>query len=228
MAPEVHRPLLLPQNRKLRHLRGIYLRNLTFGRPRGSTADDSAINKSPSKLAALQDGARLHHSLSSETLRPPAGRRRSTNLSNASPITRQKQLEYMADSKVADAFFSLHSEGYGEPLYISEVAEKATVWVSLYLDCEIWRPVSRRSLTFGSTEFQFPLLRAFPARILRYAFVRTHSEDMGQEISGPARLEPSDRTGRRPALSQLPRQSSKHTLSAELPRFPSPRWRLHP
>ncbi|EON95899.1 putative uv radiation resistance protein [Phaeoacremonium minimum UCRPA7] len=126
MAPEVHRPLLLPQNRKLRHLRGIYLRNLTFGRPRGSTADDSAINKSPSKLAALQDGARLHHSLSSETLRPPAGRRRSTNLSNASPITRQKQLEYMADSKVADAFFSLHSEGYGEPLYISEVAEKAT------------------------------------------------------------------------------------------------------
>ncbi|KAB5549500.1 UV radiation resistance protein and autophagy-related subunit 14-domain-containing protein [Coniochaeta sp. 2T2.1] len=120
------RPLLLPQNRKLRHLRGIYLRNLSFSRPRGRTIDDAAINKSPSKLEALRETPQLHHAISSESLRPTAGRRRSTNLANASPLTRQKKLEYTVESRIADVFFSLHCDGEEDAIYVSEVAERAT------------------------------------------------------------------------------------------------------
>ena len=124
------RPLLMPQNRKLRHLRGIWLRNLTFSRPRGRTIDDAQLNKATkAKLDALRDSQShsLHHTHSSENLRPVPGRRRSTNLANASPITRQKRIEDTLENKLADAFFSLHVEGEDEPLYVSEVAERATV-----------------------------------------------------------------------------------------------------
>ncbi|KAK4239280.1 UV radiation resistance associated protein [Achaetomium macrosporum] len=126
MSAEPTRPLLLPQNRKLRHLRGIALRNLHFSRPRGHTIDDAALNKSPAKLESLRSAPQLHHALSSEDLRPPAGRRRSTNLANASPATRQKKFEDAFSSKLADAFFSLHVGGEEDPIYISEVAERAT------------------------------------------------------------------------------------------------------
>ncbi|KAK0657815.1 putative UV radiation resistance protein [Cercophora newfieldiana] len=126
MSAESTRPLLLPQNRKLRHLRGIYLRNLTLARPRGRTIDDAALNKSPGKLEALREAPQLQHARSSEALRPLAGRRRSTNLAGATPVTRQKKLEYAFDTKLADTFFSLHVEGEEEPIYTSEIAERAT------------------------------------------------------------------------------------------------------
>ncbi|KAK1829527.1 UV radiation resistance associated protein [Podospora conica] len=123
---ESTRPLLLPQNRKLRHLRGIFLRNLTFTRPHGRTIDDAALNKSPAKLEALREGHQIHHSLSSEALRPKAGRRRSTTLSYSNPVTRQKNIEDKFDAKLADAFFSLHVDGEEEPIYTSEILERAT------------------------------------------------------------------------------------------------------
>ncbi|KAK4095710.1 hypothetical protein N658DRAFT_502422 [Parathielavia hyrcaniae] len=126
MSAEPTRPLLLPQNRKLRHLRGIALRNLTFSRPRGRTIDDTALNKTPAKLESLRRSTQLHHVLSSEDLRPPTARRRSTYLGNDSPTTRQKRFEDVFDSKLADAFFSLHIEGDNDPIYISEVEERAT------------------------------------------------------------------------------------------------------
>lgn len=125
------RPLLLPQNRRLRHLRGLSLRNLSFARPRGQTIDDAAINMSPSKLETLRETSKLHQTHSSENLqqlRPQAGkRRRSTNLAGASPLTRQKQLEITVEAKVADVFFTLHCQGEEDPVYISEVGERATV-----------------------------------------------------------------------------------------------------
>ncbi|KAL2132999.1 hypothetical protein VTI74DRAFT_3037 [Chaetomium olivicolor] len=126
MSTEPTRPLLLSQNRKIRHLRGIALRNLTFSRPRGRTIDDAALNKSPAKLESLRNNHQLHHALSSEDLRPPTARRRSTNLANDSPATRQKKFEDVFDSRLADAFFSLHVDGEEDPIYISEVAERAT------------------------------------------------------------------------------------------------------
>lgn len=121
------RPLLLPQNRKLRHLRGIYLRNLTFSRPRGRTIDDASLNRSTAKLDTLRETAQLHHAASSEDLRPSAGRRRSTNPVNINPLTRQKKIEDTFNNRLADSFFSLHVDGEEEPVYISEVEERSTV-----------------------------------------------------------------------------------------------------
>merc|ERR1712093_534181 len=89
---EASRPLLLPQNRKLRHLQGIYVRNLTLSRPRGRTIDDGELNKTPQKLEALRASGRLHHAHSSGDLRPPKLRRRSSNWVGATPDFRQKKL----------------------------------------------------------------------------------------------------------------------------------------
>ena len=127
MPPLQPLPHLLPQNRRLRHLRGIYLRNLQFSRPQGRTTDDAAINKSPDKLESLRETHQLHHARSSETLRPEKVRRRSTLQASASPITRQRQLEIAVESKTGDAFFSLHCEGEEGPIYISELRERAAV-----------------------------------------------------------------------------------------------------
>ncbi|KAI6351756.1 hypothetical protein MCOR25_009757 [Pyricularia grisea] len=138
--PTTSRPLLLPQNRRLRHLRGVYLRNLSFSKPNGRTIDDAAINKSPAKLDLVREAGQLHHAHSTEGLKSnstpavtgavgassPRLRRRSTGLTNANPVTRQKQLEYAVDSRLADVFFSLHCDATTEPIYISEVGERAS------------------------------------------------------------------------------------------------------
>ncbi|KAF3069746.1 UV radiation resistance-associated gene protein [Daldinia childiae] len=119
---------MLPQNRRLRHLQGIYLRNLSFTRPHGRATDDLEADLPSTKLQALHDGPpQLHHSHSSESLLPSRAnsRRRSTTLANISPITRQKQLEYTVESRAADVFFSLHCHDGEEPVYISEVGERA-------------------------------------------------------------------------------------------------------
>lgn len=126
MATEHRAPLLLPQNRKLRHLEGIWLRNLSFARPKGRTTDDVALNTSPSKMGALHDGTKLHHALSSESLRPKA-RRRASTLTQDTPFSEQKKLQAMYDSWIADAFFSLHCEGADDPVYVSEKQERKTV-----------------------------------------------------------------------------------------------------
>jgi UV radiation resistance-associated gene protein len=129
---------LLPQNRKLRHLRGIYLRNLTFSQPRKYSIDDTSVGAaglaSPvdreKKRASLRKA--LHHSRSSDDLlaEPNGGataRNRSATLSGANALARQHILEQALDSSTADAFFSLHNDGSNEPIYVSEVEERATV-----------------------------------------------------------------------------------------------------
>lgn len=124
---ESSRPVLLPQNRKIRHLQGVFLRNLAFDRPQGKAIDDSAVKHSPGKIESLREAAQLHHSASSENLRPGGARRRSTNLGNATPFTRQKHLEASIDKRVADVFFSLHVDSQDEPVYISEMGERSAV-----------------------------------------------------------------------------------------------------
>ncbi|KAI2480654.1 uv radiation resistance protein [Pyrenophora tritici-repentis] len=109
--------------------------------------------KSPTKALAQRDTRGLAHSRSSSHLnttddnvrrsnggarepgttdkapRPGYGtgpRRRSTlEWANSSPLTRQKKLQDMTAGRMADTFFSLHIEGHDDPVYISEVAEKA-------------------------------------------------------------------------------------------------------
>ncbi|KAL1592785.1 hypothetical protein SLS60_011201 [Paraconiothyrium brasiliense] len=144
------RPWLLPYNRKLRHLQGITVRNLTLSptpsRPRGKTIDDDALPstlKSPTKTLALRESRGLNHSRSSSDLKGHDGnngspekpqrpgiarglRRRSTlEWMGANPLTRQKKLEDITDSRMADTFFTIHVDSQEEPVYISEVAERA-------------------------------------------------------------------------------------------------------
>lgn len=125
------RPLLLPQNRRLRHLQGICLRNLTFTRPRGHTIDDAALNKSPAKLKALRESLQDSNLQSQSTdnltklARPAKLRRRSTNWAAQDSAVRQKKLEDVIDSGTSDTFFSLHCQVEDEPLYVSEMIERA-------------------------------------------------------------------------------------------------------
>lgn len=126
MPTESRAPSLLPQNRKLRHLQGIWLRNLSFARPKARAADDVDLNTSHAKTDKLREKSSLHHALSSESLRPKA-RRRTTTLSQESPVSEQKKLEALYNSLVADAFFSLHCEGEDEPIYVSEKLDRKTV-----------------------------------------------------------------------------------------------------
>lgn len=178
---EPSRPLLLPRNRKIRHLRGIFLRNLTFDRPLRKTADDSAVKHSPAKVESLREASQLHHSASSENLRPGAARRSSTNLGSATPLTRQRHLEASIDKRVAHVFFSLHVQAEHEPVYISETGQRATVRTP---HCCAAPHAPRRELTSPSPpELRLPLLRAVPSRRPdRPPVLRTHRQDLGPEV----------------------------------------------
>ncbi|KAI9837351.1 MAG: hypothetical protein M1819_000426 [Sarea resinae] len=170
------RPWLLPSNRKLRHLHGISLRNITLSnapcRPRGKTIDDESIQNtwsSPAKILAQRETRKLEHSRSSSDLAgprltvpveynggavkeshlkpPPLGRlrRRSTlNWSDAAPESRQKRLEAVTGSKLADTWFSLHCEDMAEPVYISEVIDKAMNPSFRFFDLSVNGPIITR------------------------------------------------------------------------------------
>ncbi|KAL6863852.1 hypothetical protein J3F83DRAFT_743685 [Trichoderma novae-zelandiae] len=128
---EHRRPRLLPQNRKLRHLKGLSLRNLSFAPVQLRTADDAALHRSPNKL--MQSG-QLHGSRSSDNLRqdsradlaraqPP--RRTSLSTLSTSPAQRQRRLKELLDDTLGDVFFSLHVAGIDGPVYVSEVRERS-------------------------------------------------------------------------------------------------------
>ena len=124
-------------------------------RARGKTIDDESIPtalKSPAKLLAQRESHKLEHSKSSNDLTLPTlqngkqkevkeadgkalaesrpsiatVRRRSTlNWSNATPMVRQKKLEDATGACMADTWFSVHSSGIEQPVYVSETVPKA-------------------------------------------------------------------------------------------------------
>ncbi|KAG5663463.1 hypothetical protein KAF25_001399 [Fusarium avenaceum] len=132
---EPRRPRLLAQNRKLRHLHGIWLRNLSFAPTSLRTADDADLATSWSKLPVLRESNQLHPSKSSESLRkdskrpdlrPQQKRRTSLSLAHINPLVRQKKLETLLEESAGDVFYSLHVDGNDDPVYVSEVRERAT------------------------------------------------------------------------------------------------------
>ncbi|KAJ5745951.1 hypothetical protein N7520_011133 [Penicillium odoratum] len=136
------------QNRKLRHLHGISVRNLVVTPPRnrvrGKTIDDDDIPNaltSPSKILAQNDSRPLHPSRSVTELHsranqqsnaePKPDKRESRRRSllpwnDPNPRTRQVSLEDITKSRMADTWVSIHCDGVHEPVYISEVVNKAT------------------------------------------------------------------------------------------------------
>lgn len=147
MSVEPRRPRLLPQNRKLRHLNGLSLRNLSFAPPRLlRTADDAdlIVQKNTQKLEPLREAGTLQSSRSSDNLRrdslhsgqdggarPQQARRTSLSLAHWNLGTRQKKLEEVVDTAVGDTFFTVHVSGEKEPVYVSEVKLKSAVSLEL-------------------------------------------------------------------------------------------------
>ena len=84
----------------------------------------------------------------SEKVRPMKGkiRRRSTlNWTNAHPQVRQKKLEDVALSRLADTWFSRHCQGMDEPVYVSEMLEKAMNFDFRFFDLNTYGPcITRR------------------------------------------------------------------------------------
>ncbi|CAG8051831.1 unnamed protein product [Penicillium olsonii] len=142
------RPWLYAWNRRLRHLQSISIRNLAVTplatRARGKTIDDDDIPntlKSASKILSQDGSHHLHPSKSFTDLKSKSHttkdnnankepamrpRRRSTLFWNdPNPRTRQVKLEDIVNTRMVDSFFSLHCDGIEEPVYISEVVERA-------------------------------------------------------------------------------------------------------
>ena len=147
--------ILEPQNRKLRHLHGISLRNLalTSTRPQGKASDDEALPhslKSPTKLLAIPESnlhpsrsvsdlkqkgkgpaqetqwngherVRRHENTSPKSPRPVATLQRQ----DSTPLQRQQIAQDAITRRIGDVFFTLHCDDEDDPIYISEVIERA-------------------------------------------------------------------------------------------------------
>ena len=143
-------------------------------RPWGKAIDDQSLPsalKTPAKALAQRENHKLEHSRSSgdlkhtspaksaqelvdngrdssEKTRPSAIklRRRSTlNWTNASARIRQQKLEDVTTENMADTWFSLHCDGVKEPVYVSEVIEKAMNPSFRFFDLNAYSPfVTRR------------------------------------------------------------------------------------
>lgn len=131
-------PRLLAQNRKLRHLKGLSLRNLSFAPANRCPADDAALPPSPGTLGTLRRSSSLQSSRSTDSLRleslrpdkrwrPPQTRKISLNLAQASPASRQKKLEALVNGSLGDVFLSLHVGRDPEPVYVSEMRQRSAV-----------------------------------------------------------------------------------------------------
>ena len=163
------------QNRKLRHLQGVSLRNLALSsshtKARGKTTDDESLPhalKTPAKLLSQREN-KLEHSRSSNDLRstpesdgvvedndsrnggavrpqpPIKPRRRSTlNWTNAPPRVRQMKLEDTARERMADTWFSLHCSSIDDPIYVSEIVEKAMNASFRFFDLNVYGPAVTR------------------------------------------------------------------------------------
>lgn len=135
---------------------------------RGKTIDDESLPyalKTPAKVLAQRETHKLEHSRSSGDLksspskiskalrkeesdsdaaiksRPKKPRRRSTlNWSNAPPRIRQDKLKDVSRERMADTWFSLHCAGLQEPIYVSEIIEKAMNPGFRFFDLGIYGP----------------------------------------------------------------------------------------
>ncbi|KAI9883569.1 MAG: hypothetical protein M1823_004667 [Watsoniomyces obsoletus] len=149
------RARLLPYNRRLRHLHGLSLRNLSLASLADHTRKRGPKTSSGSGDVHSEAPINTSHDPKASSERPPSGavgtdpgkhkvtdgsikdaperpslkksaKRRSTlNWAGINPQARQKKLEDVTASRMADTWFSLHCEGIEEPVYVSEVVPLA-------------------------------------------------------------------------------------------------------
>lgn len=212
--------------------------------------DESLPNafKTPTKALALRE-KKLEHSRSSSDLRTPpkthatiAGskessesenglkanrpmkskiRRRSTlSWINATSQVRQKKLEDVAASKLADTWFSLHCEDVAEPVYISELVEKAMNPNFRFFDLNTYGPwITRRNrLTikvWARTEAtqQFVLVLELHVHLRSLQFI-------GKSVRNTLLV-------RRPWTDMATARELSSSFTPELRSSASSRWYLH-
>ncbi|PHH75217.1 hypothetical protein CDD82_4538 [Ophiocordyceps australis] len=150
---EPRRPRLLAHNRRLRHLKGLSLRNLVLGpetddgmagvRPSPSTDNASCDRDIAASSIISSNAAAWSH-------RGSNGKHRTSSLGSSS-ATRSRQLDALVNSSLADVFFSLHAAPAADPdpdpIYVSELIPRSANFNFQFFnlaDCEA--SISRRSL----------------------------------------------------------------------------------
>lgn len=141
--------LFVTQDLKVRHLKGISLRNLNFSSLSEPSAQGQSLAESqcaPSrptpngsftkdaKLSETVNGVKLmgeENGDASKLSAPPLVRSRTTrrrsdlNWSNTTPMTRQHTLEDVSKERLADVWFNIDCHGLQVPIYVSEIKPKA-------------------------------------------------------------------------------------------------------
>lgn len=131
--------LTTAQGRKLRHVNGIALRNISEKppvRPRGRSNDDASIAgswRSPTQILTIKEEAALTHSKSSNDLRAAAaaaaqlnatdtakGRRRRNTLRIDDPLSMQRLFEEAPSARLPDTFFTLHHSSVGGMIFSAQ------------------------------------------------------------------------------------------------------------
>ncbi|POS87758.1 hypothetical protein EPUL_001074 [Erysiphe pulchra] len=140
MTVEPPRPLLLPQNRKIRHVQGIYLRNLTLPSLVDTIADDGS-KKSGTKFRSFQvHKPPLQRSNSFQDNVLQELQKYSTNWEGASASLRQRTLEQVIVNNSADTFVTLHCASQVEPIYISEIIKDSINPTFCQFDLSVFGP----------------------------------------------------------------------------------------
>lgn len=97
--------------------------------------------RSPPKAKGLTEADDFNHNAPATSKPPGKLRRRSTlNWANAPPRVRQIKLEDVSRERMADTWFSIHCSGMDEPIYVSEVIEKAMNPSFRFFDLNVYGP----------------------------------------------------------------------------------------
>ncbi|RDA85926.1 hypothetical protein CP532_0825 [Ophiocordyceps camponoti-leonardi (nom. inval.)] len=144
------RPRLVAQNRKLRHLKGISLRNLSLNDPSSSSSASASASASASETATASasiaahppNGAGAHDDILNHSLPLKAGL--SPHLPSAA-VTRHKKLRKLVETSVAQVFFSLHVDEEVEPVYVSELRQPSANFDFRHFDLTTQPPTISRS-----------------------------------------------------------------------------------
>ncbi|RDA91554.1 hypothetical protein CP533_4343 [Ophiocordyceps camponoti-saundersi (nom. inval.)] len=155
MSSSDRRPRLVAQNRKLRHLRGISLRNLSLDDPSSassasasasssssSTASAPAPAPAPTSLATSLNGGGHHDDILDPSLPLKAGL--SPHLPSAA-VARHTKLRTLVEASVAEVFFSLHVNDEAEPVYVSELRQPSANFDFRHFDLTTQPPTISRS-----------------------------------------------------------------------------------
>lgn len=151
MITDSQRPLLLPQNRRIRHLQAIYLRNLSLTLPQDPIPSHTQSNTSHSSTSLAVclsphscNNPQLPFSESSHCSSLSKLWRQSASWLGVLASSNEREPEQMIDSNAANLFISLHCASQIEPIYISEIVKNSRNPTFRAFDISIFGPTTTR------------------------------------------------------------------------------------